>query len=250
MTTKEKIVAFLGTTAEATSYDVYEHLQTVSNDAVSRNLKELADAGTLVRERKSTNGGPVAYHYKLANPTATTVATNATKVNEATEQPAGPVKVYLVRNDNHPNWGRHLGTYMQVLAPYIKFGQGARAYSKIDSTVTSIFITDSPISEISASLIAALPQLEFTLATTLDEAKAAITEYSAGNVYDVDRMDRWAQQFFAQFEPVSERHALEALASGDRYNITNKVYIALVEFARTYLATHPEPATDSTEEQQ
>lgn len=248
-TTKELIVAFLTETSEATAYDVYEGLGSVSSDTVDRNLKEMTDAGTLVREKKSTNGGRPVFHYKLAVSPRETISTQATKVVDEPAQPAGPTHIFVVRKNDIPNhiWGQRQYVFARVLEPFVK-RRTTRTFNRFGNAVISIFLTESSPEEIVAALNAQLPEVTCTVTTNLQDALAAYDVYTPNAQLEHGRITDWSNHFFSMFDSTSvynqasaqpaapQRTPMEILASGDVYALTNSVLMeALKVLAQDYI---------------
>lgn len=259
MTTKERISSFLtNNMTEATSYDVYTHFSEsdspVSSDTIDRNLKEMTDAGTLVREKKATNGGRQVYHYKLAVSPRKTVSTNATKVEvsettvsatgniESASTQNGPRRVYFVRKNDIAQsiWGSRQYVFAEKISP---FQVTSRPFMPVGGTVVSIFYTNHALTEIADAISSSMPDVTFQIVPTLDLAMEVIDAWSTDlDSRQVETFKNGSEDYFNRYAPpappapVTRQEALEILAEGNVNKITKSVFDELVRFAQETLS--------------
>lgn len=205
-TSKTLIVDALTHLGEATSYDIYEHIGNIDTSTVDKQLKVLSEEGTVLREKKSTNGGRPVYHYKLANTGVTTVAISGDKslaVNEAMAVEAevvGPKPIFLVRKNDIPGFtfGRGGHLFARTVSPFDMCY--ARRFQNWGNAVISVFVSEDSIDDIASALQAALPEITFGIATTTTEALAIVRSY--GPDVNANHFANWADDYFRQFSHV------------------------------------------------
>lgn len=111
----------------------------------------------------------------------------------------GEKAIFFVRLNDIPGFTYGNGGHRMARA-ISRFDKNyARRFFNWGNTVTSLFVSDNSINEISAAVQDACPEITFGIATTVDEALSIIEHYSTGQFIDREGIKNTALEYFRWF---------------------------------------------------
>jgi hypothetical protein len=213
MTTKERILQLFNNESaefEASSYDIYERLGDVSSDTVDRNLKEMVEAGTLIREKQyrfTFNGYRKVYCYRLPATTPSASALNEEEISDMTvssdgsiETPqSGPRPIFIVRDNTNyrssfDNWAIK---FARTLQPFDRSG---RVFRGVGQTVVSLMISDASKENIIGAIENANLNITYEVVESLGAAIECIKYYSPDTPeHELSNFEALATRYISQY---------------------------------------------------